>query len=145
MLEEDEDFLESETQLTDDQKIEIAKWFLLNAPAGEIQYVAKGLLLLFHLFSALIFLYFEGFFVLEIVTALVFVCDRQFIVFIFGFERHSVWFADVRAILKDENIYKKAAEESFPSYNKSHLICLEFPNRSGDVSLSLVFFFHWVS
>ena len=43
MLEEDEDFLESETQLTDDQKIEIAKWFLLNAPVGEIQYVAKML------------------------------------------------------------------------------------------------------
>ncbi|XP_015088723.1 F-actin-capping protein subunit alpha-like isoform X3 [Solanum pennellii] len=84
MLEEDKDFLESETQLTDDQKIEIAKWFLLNAPAGEIQYVAK----------------------------------------------------DVRAILKDENIYKKAAEESFPSYNKSHLICLEFPNRSGDVLIT---------
>ena len=56
MLEEDEDFLESETQLTDDQKIEIAKWFLLNAPAGEIQYVAKGLLLLFRFFSALFFL-----------------------------------------------------------------------------------------
>lgn len=47
MFEEDEDFLESETQLTDDQKIEIAKWFLLNAPAGEIQYVAKGLPLIF--------------------------------------------------------------------------------------------------
>lgn len=59
MLEEDEDFLESETQLTDDQKIEIAKWFLLNAPAGEIQYVAKGLLLLlFRLFSALKFFVF---------------------------------------------------------------------------------------
>ena len=24
------------------QKAEIAKWFLANAPAGEIQYVAKG-------------------------------------------------------------------------------------------------------
>ncbi|KAM3219181.1 F-actin-capping protein subunit alpha [Capsicum annuum] len=85
MSEEEEDFVESEeTQLTDDQKIEIAKWFLLNAPAGEIQYVAK----------------------------------------------------DVRAILKDENLYKKAAEESFPSYNKSHLICLDFPNRSGDVLIT---------
>ena len=29
-------------QLSGDQKKEIAKWFLANAPAGEIQYVAKG-------------------------------------------------------------------------------------------------------
>lgn len=33
---------EAASQLTDKQKIEIAKWFLLNSPAGEIQYVAKG-------------------------------------------------------------------------------------------------------
>lgn len=33
---------ETASQLTDKQKIEIAKWFLLNSPAGEIQYVAKG-------------------------------------------------------------------------------------------------------
>ena len=31
-----------ETELSYDQKKEIAKWFLLNAPAGEINYVAKG-------------------------------------------------------------------------------------------------------
>lgn len=30
------------SQLTDKQKIDIAKWFLLNSPAGEIQYIAKG-------------------------------------------------------------------------------------------------------
>lgn len=29
-------------QLGDKQRKEIAKWFLLNSPAGEIQYVAKG-------------------------------------------------------------------------------------------------------
>jgi capping protein alpha len=29
-------------QLSDDQKREIAVWFLSNAPAGEIHYVAKG-------------------------------------------------------------------------------------------------------
>jgi capping protein alpha len=29
-------------QLTDGQKREIAVWFLSNAPAGEIRYVAKG-------------------------------------------------------------------------------------------------------
>ncbi|KAL0006023.1 hypothetical protein SO802_013584 [Lithocarpus litseifolius] len=30
-----------ETELSDKQKNEIAKWFLLNSPVGEIQYVAK--------------------------------------------------------------------------------------------------------
>ncbi|KAL2490468.1 F-actin-capping protein subunit alpha [Abeliophyllum distichum] len=70
-----------ETQLTDKEKIEIAKWFLLNSPVGEIQYVAK----------------------------------------------------DVRAVLKDERVYRIAAAEAFPLYNKSHMICLEFPDRSGEV------------
>ncbi|KAA8536837.1 hypothetical protein F0562_029315 [Nyssa sinensis] len=32
-----------ETELSNKQKIEIAKWFLLNSPAGEIQYVAKDI------------------------------------------------------------------------------------------------------
>lgn len=31
-----------EVELSPKQKKEIAKWFLLNSPAGEIQYVAKG-------------------------------------------------------------------------------------------------------
>jgi len=39
MAEEDEDYQE----LSNEQKKEIAKWFLLNSPAGEIKYVAKGL------------------------------------------------------------------------------------------------------
>ncbi|KAK9292534.1 hypothetical protein L1049_020508 [Liquidambar formosana] len=30
-----------EPELSEKQKVEIAKWFLLNSPAGEIQYVAK--------------------------------------------------------------------------------------------------------
>ncbi|KAH1030188.1 hypothetical protein J1N35_046189 [Gossypium stocksii] len=34
---------EEETELSDDQKKGIAKWFLVNAPAGEIQYVSKDL------------------------------------------------------------------------------------------------------
>ncbi|KAK8689096.1 hypothetical protein V6N13_087823 [Hibiscus sabdariffa] len=34
---------EDETELSDQQKKGIAKWFLINAPAGEIQYVAKDL------------------------------------------------------------------------------------------------------
>lgn len=40
----DEDDGLPETKLSYDQKKEIAKWFLLNAPAGEINYVAKGTL-----------------------------------------------------------------------------------------------------
>ncbi|KAK8633293.1 hypothetical protein V6N13_014139 [Hibiscus sabdariffa] len=32
---------EEETELSDEQKKGIAKWFLINAPTGEIQYVAK--------------------------------------------------------------------------------------------------------
>ena len=32
-----------ETELSNKQKKEIAKWFLLNSPVGEIQYVAKGI------------------------------------------------------------------------------------------------------
>ncbi|KAF5746730.1 hypothetical protein HS088_TW06G00904 [Tripterygium wilfordii] len=32
-----------EVELSDEQKKDIAKWFLLNSPAGEIQYVAKDL------------------------------------------------------------------------------------------------------
>ncbi|KAK4381810.1 F-actin-capping protein subunit alpha [Sesamum angolense] len=70
---------ETVSQLTDKQKIEIAKWFLLNSPAGEIQYVAR----------------------------------------------------DIRAVLKNERVYRAAVAEAFPLYNKAHMICLEFPDRSG--------------
>ena len=51
---------EEETELSEKQKNEIAKWFLLNAPAGEIQYVAKGYLsdvLASHLLFLLPFLF----------------------------------------------------------------------------------------
>ncbi|KAI3927978.1 hypothetical protein MKW98_023579 [Papaver atlanticum] len=34
---------ESDQQLSDDQKLEIAKWFLTNSPAGEIQYISKDI------------------------------------------------------------------------------------------------------
>lgn len=34
---------EEEAELSEKQKKEIAKWFLLNSPPGEIQFVAKGL------------------------------------------------------------------------------------------------------
>lgn len=73
-----------ETELSDNQKIDIAKWFLLNSPPGEIQYMAK----------------------------------------------------DLRLVLKDENVYGRAASEAFPLYNKTHIISLQFPNRSGDVLVS---------
>lgn len=41
---------EEETEISVEQKTEIAKWFLLNSPPGEIQYVAKGLSLFFSLY-----------------------------------------------------------------------------------------------
>lgn len=41
---------EEETELSEKQKREIAKWFLLNSPPGEIQYVAKGKVLSIHVF-----------------------------------------------------------------------------------------------
>uniref|UniRef100_A0A803KP06 F-actin-capping protein subunit alpha n=1 Tax=Chenopodium quinoa TaxID=63459 RepID=A0A803KP06_CHEQI len=75
---------DSDLQLSDKQKIEIAKWFLLNSPAGEIQYIFK----------------------------------------------------DLKTILKDDNVHNLAALEAFPQYNKSHLICLELPDRSGDVIIA---------
>lgn len=37
---------EEESELSEKQRVEIAKWFLLNSPPGEIQYVAKGPFLL---------------------------------------------------------------------------------------------------
>ncbi|KAI7748530.1 hypothetical protein M8C21_024098, partial [Ambrosia artemisiifolia] len=73
-----------EVLLTDDQKLDIAKWFLLNSPPGEIQYVAK----------------------------------------------------DLKSVLNDEDVYQRAAAEAFPVYNKSNIICLQFPNRSGEVLVS---------
>lgn len=36
---------EEEAKLSEMQKIEMAKWFLVNSPPGEIQYVAKGTIL----------------------------------------------------------------------------------------------------
>ncbi|KAK7284378.1 hypothetical protein RJT34_19123 [Clitoria ternatea] len=72
---------EEESELSDKQKIEIAKWFLLNSPPGEIQYVAK----------------------------------------------------DVKSILNNDDLYNEAASDAFPVYNKSHLISLQMPDRSGDV------------
>lgn len=70
-----------EVELNSKQKKEIAKWFLLNSPAGEIQYVAK----------------------------------------------------DLRLVLNDNEVYDEAVSESFPIYNKSHIICLQMPAGAGDV------------
>lgn len=47
---------EEESELSDKQKVEIAKWFLLNSPPGEIQYVAKGPPLLSHYIPLFFFL-----------------------------------------------------------------------------------------
>ncbi|OAY68996.1 F-actin-capping protein subunit alpha [Ananas comosus] len=75
---------EAAAELTDKQKKEIAKWFLTNAPAGEINYVAK----------------------------------------------------DIRSLLGNDRVYEAAAAEAFPIYNKSHLVALEMPDRSGDVIIT---------
>ncbi|KAJ4845122.1 hypothetical protein Tsubulata_038388 [Turnera subulata] len=75
---------DEECELNDRQKEEIAKWFLLNSPAGEIQFVAK----------------------------------------------------DLRSVLNNDKVYDDAVSYAFPLYNKSHLICLQFPNRSGDVLIT---------
>ncbi|KAI3712395.1 hypothetical protein L1987_70951 [Smallanthus sonchifolius] len=50
--------------------------------------------------------------------------------------RNSTLPYDLRSVLNDENVYQRAASEAFPLYNKSHIICLKFPNRSGDVLVS---------
>ena len=44
-------------------------------------------------------------------------------------------FADLRSVLSDENVFNEAASEAFPVYNKSHMICIEMPGTTGDVSL----------
>jgi capping protein (actin filament) muscle Z-line, alpha len=43
----------------------------------------------------------------------------------------------VRALLGDDELYEAATAEAFPEYNKAHLVSLELPDRSGDVSASL--------
>ena len=42
--------------------------------------------------------------------------------------------ADVRALIGDDRLYNMAASEAFPRHNKAHLLTLELPDRSGDVS-----------
>lgn len=100
---------EEEAELSETQKKEIAKWFLLNSPPGEIQYVAKGNLSLYiYIYSLICILNFVFFFCL-------------------------VSMADVKAILDDDELYEEAAAEAFPLCNKSHMISLELPGRTGDV------------
>ncbi|KAL5996131.1 hypothetical protein ACLOJK_026204 [Asimina triloba] len=43
---------------------------------------------------------------------------------------------DIRSILSDEDVYNAAASVAFPSYNKSHMISLDFPNKLGDVIIT---------
>ncbi|XXG54319.1 hypothetical protein AAC387_Pa03g2231 [Persea americana] len=43
---------------------------------------------------------------------------------------------DIRSILSDEDAYNAAVSEAYPLYNKSHMICLELPNRTGDVLIT---------
>ena len=44
----------------------------------------------------------------------------------------------MRALLGDDTVYEAAAAEAFPEYNKARLVSLELPDRSGDVSTSLL-------
>jgi hypothetical protein len=46
--------------------------------------------------------------------------------------------ADVRALLRDDAVYEAAAAEAYPRYNKAHLVSLDLPDRSGDVSVPLL-------
>jgi hypothetical protein len=39
--------------------------------------------------------------------------------------------------LGDDAVYEATAAEAFPEHNKVHLVSLELPDRSGDVSTSL--------
>ena len=54
-------------------------------------------------------------------------------------------FADIRSILSDEDAYNAAVSEAYPLYNKSHMICLELPNRTGDVIPSISLFISFPS
>lgn len=47
------------------------------------------------------------------------------------------FFADLKSVLNDVDVYNEAAMEAFPIYNKSHMICLEMPCGAGDVSFNL--------
>jgi capping protein (actin filament) muscle Z-line, alpha len=44
----------------------------------------------------------------------------------------------VRALLGNDAVYEAAAAEAFPEYNKARLVSIELPDRSGDVSTSLL-------
>lgn len=98
------------------EKKEIAKWFLTNAPAGEIQYVAKGPHFLLR--STILDPFLSSIWMLH------WFCYRS----------------DVRLVLGDDVIYERAAAEAFPAYNKAHLISLEMPDGSGDVSVAVLHF-----
>lgn len=107
---------EEESELSDKQKVEIAKWFLLNSPPGEIQYVAKGYFFFFFFFRIFFF---------------------AFYLLFYNWINYRIFSADVKSILNNDDLYKEAASEAFLFYNKSHLISLPMSNRSGDVTLSL--------
>lgn len=117
----------TETELSYNQKLEIAKWFLLNSPAGEIQYVAKG-------FSVSISYSFFFF-----LSCLISPFLLYFLIII-----HVLMGADIKAVLKDDTVYNEAAAVAFPLYNKSHMICLQFPNRGGDVNTLSIYIFYCV-
>lgn len=121
----------TETELSYNQKLEIAKWFLLNSPAGEIQYVAKG----FSVSISYSFFFFPFLFDFSMSFYNVY-----FLIII-----HVLMGADIKAVLKDDTVYNEAAAVAFPLYNKSHMICLQFPNRGGDVNTLSIYIFYCVN
>lgn len=119
----EEEYYDSE--LSDKQKKEIAKWFLLNSPAGEIQYIAKGLISISRN------------------TVLNNFWMNSFFFFGPNVIKFMAVFADLKSVLNDERVYNEAAQEAFPLYNKSHLISLELPDRSGDVKIFFMISFRF--
>lgn len=43
--------------------------------------------------------------------------------------------ADLKIVLDNDRVFDESAAEAFPIFNKSHLICIPMPARSGDVRL----------
>lgn len=63
---------------------------------------------------------------------LLLILDRIVCLFFFNI------YIDLKSLLKDDHVYNLAAAEAFPLFNKAHVISVEMPNRTGDVSLCLL-------
>ncbi|TXG65099.1 hypothetical protein EZV62_006374 [Acer yangbiense] len=50
-----------------------------------------------------------------------------------GFAARGLFMNHLKSVLDDDQVYNESVSEAFPVYNKSHVICLPMPHRSGDV------------